>query len=75
VINIFDDDGDFGVECENCECLVCIKNDDAKCQNCSSCNGDKGYNKWKMNCKRFVECENPEETIQTVLGDIITANP
>lgn len=42
MINIFDDDGDFGVECENCECLVCVKNDDAKCQNCSSCNGDKG---------------------------------
>lgn len=63
---------EFGLECENCECLTCIKNDDSICQNCSKCNGNKGYSKWKMNCRKCEECNNPEETINVVLGGIVT---
>lgn len=62
--------GDFGVECENCECLTCMNNDGCICKNCFNCSGNLGYNNWKMNCKKYDECENPEQTIKIVLGDI-----
>ena len=60
----------FGVECENCECLTCIKNDELECNNCSKCNGCRGYSKWKMNCKNYNECKNADESIKIVLGNI-----
>lgn len=63
--------GDFGVECENCECLVCTQNDDAICKNCSKCDGNTSYSKWKMGCKKLVQCSEPEDTIEVVLGSII----
>jgi hypothetical protein len=61
---------DFGAECENCECLTCVNNDDAKCQNCLSCNGNISYNQWMMDCKECEECQCPEETVQIVLSSI-----
>lgn len=63
--------GDFGVECENCECLTCIKNDDAICQNCSKCNGCVSYSKWEMNCKKYEGCKKPEESIKVVLDGVV----
>lgn len=66
--------GEFGVECEECECSTCIKNDDAICQNCNKCNGCcngcMNYNRWKIDCKKYKECKNPEENIKIILGNI-----
>lgn len=64
--------GDYGEECENCQCLICLRNDDAICPNCGKCNGSISYSKWMMDCKKYDECKNPEETIKTVLGSILT---
>lgn len=60
-------EGDFGVDCENCWCLTCIKNDN-NCQNCNNCNGNLGYSRWIMDCDSCAECENPEETAKIILG-------
>lgn len=64
--------GDFGGECENCECLTCTKNDESICKNCSRCTGDKGYSKWKMDCKRYKQVENSDETIDIILGSVVS---
>lgn len=63
--------GDYGEECENCECLTCIKNDESICKNCSKCNGDISYSKWKMNCKRYEQCDNSDDTIEIIFGNIL----
>lgn len=66
--------GDFGVDCETCECLICKKNDNC-CQNCVKCNGDSNrhaYDRWKKDCNKCEVCNNPEETIKIILGDTIT---
>jgi len=61
-------DDEFGEECENCQCLTCLRN--GMCSNCDKCNGCNGYSKWKMNCKKYEECKNPEETIELNLRHI-----
>lgn len=63
--------GDFGIDCKNCWCLTCIKNDSGYCNNCEKCSGNIGYDNWMMECEKYKECKNPEETIKIILGDII----
>lgn len=62
-------EGDFGIECENCECLTCTKNDD-KCKNCAKCNGNINYSNWMMDCKKYNECNRPEENTKIILNGI-----
>ncbi len=64
--------GDFGIECSTCECICCTKNDD-DCKNCIDCSGDassEAYDKWMMDCTTYGQCENPEENIRIVLGEV-----
>lgn len=65
-------EGDFGADCENCWCLTCIKNDEAICKNCSKCDGNISYSNWMMDCENCKECENPEETIEIILDNVIS---
>ena len=64
--------GDFGVDCENCWCLTCIKNDETICKNCSRCDGNISYRNWMMDCEKCKECKNPEEDIEMILDNIIS---
>lgn len=47
--------GDWGEECENCECIVCLVNDESICDNCTKCSGNKGYSRWKMKCLNLTK--------------------
>lgn len=61
---------DYGEECENCQCLACLKND-VTCFNCAKCNGCNGYSQWMMDCNKYQECKDPEKTIKTILKIVI----
>lgn len=58
---------DFNEECKNCWCYSCKLNVTigGECENCDKCSGDNSdnkykyvNNKWKMNCKKYLEDEN-----------------